>query len=123
MLQESTSSLSVPSLKVTTSIDESQKISTSFYNMLLEMPAVQKQLSLFDTMEFNIFRLVEDSKGPSISILACYIMNSLEITTTLKLNPQKIWNFFRALERSYRSNAYHNSFHGADVVRFHDFSR
>ena len=74
-------------------------------------------LSELDCWDYQIFDLACDTGGNVLSMLATQIFETHGLFTELQIPQDKFIAYFRALERGYLDNPYHNRIHAADVLQ------
>ena len=80
---------------------------------------MERVLASCMTMNFDIFELYDATGGCPITILGPHmIIHTEKLAEYFQMDSKKIRNYFAAIDQGYRDNPYHNSKHGADVVRF-----
>lgn len=75
-----------------------------------------------DSWEFDVFLLDERSGGHALTTLAWYLFTTRGIFHSLDICPEKMMNYFVAIEEGYLDNPYHNKLHGCDVMANSYFS-
>lgn len=73
------------------------------------------QIGVWD--KFNVFDAAKASNGRPLTAVVMTVLEQLGLFTHFSIDRQKMLVFLRELELNYRSNAYHNSTHAADVVQ------
>ncbi|CAG9332757.1 unnamed protein product [Blepharisma stoltei] len=71
--------------------------------------------SIGKNWNFDIW-FVYNATGHSIFIVAKFLFEKWNLSTTFSINEETIDRFFKTLERNYHQNPYHNSCHAADVL-------
>ncbi|GMH40837.1 hypothetical protein BSKO_08741 [Bryopsis sp. KO-2023] len=76
------------------------------------------ELSKIDSWEeFDIFSLDRSSDSKPLQMVVLVLLDELKLLDSLNLDRGKMKRFLQMVERTYRTNPYHNHVHAADVVQ------
>ncbi|KAJ3142635.1 cAMP-specific 3',5'-cyclic phosphodiesterase 4D, partial [Irineochytrium annulatum] len=68
------------------------------------------------SLSFDVFKLGELTEGQPLFFLSLHLLEKFQLTTSLSIDEDKLRNFFKNVEKSYKPQPFHNSLHAADVL-------
>jgi len=85
-------------------------INEKYANMISE-------LNRIPDVNFDVFKLSQFSEGNELVMLMCHLMFICNFHESLEINKKNYKNYFYLVNKTYRTNSYHNSIHGCDVTQ------
>jgi len=77
---------------------------------------LQEYLAQIHSWDFDVFYVVENAGNYAMPACFLTLAESRGLIQELNLNVTNLCNYFHQISMEYKNNAYHNSFHGVDVL-------
>ena len=82
----------------------------------MAMNKLQEHLQSVDSWDFDVFYVVETAGNYAMPTIFLTLAQNRDLINELDLSPTALCNYFHQISMEYKSNPYHNVFHGCDVL-------
>ena len=93
-------------------------INTDAVEQILNLdPITITHLKKIETMDFDIFKIREQTKDNELVTIICHLMAKEEIFDSLPILNEKFLSFIKKVQSSYLDITYHNKTHATDLAQ------